>query len=129
MKTTLAKYILAGLLAIVCYEYGKSVGKSKVEIKEVVKVQERVRTRTEIIERPDGTKITVIKEDKQTKLDKRLEVKPSLNIWSVGISYAPPLGQREVYSVDIYRRLFGAISVGIYGRTDREFGIGVRYEY
>jgi hypothetical protein len=128
MKIQVIKILLYIIFSVGAFKYGEYLGGKNVQVKEVVKVQERVRTRTKVIEHPDGTKITTIDEKKDTDSVSLKETKPSLNIWSVGISYAPPLGQREVYTLSVDRRILGDIWLGVYGRTDREFGVRARYD-
>lgn len=103
----------------------------KIEVREkkVTEVQERVVTRTVIKERPDGTKETIIisKTDKDTREQLDREESPADNQWIAGVTYR--LDERDVYGVQISRRIIGDFYLGGYVSTDKEFGAIVSYSF
>lgn len=101
--------------------------KPKIELKEVVKYQERVRTRTIIKERPDGSKETTIIENRNTKGKRTATKKVSKPDWSVGVSST--IKKDPVYGVQVGRRIIGDFWFGGYARTDKELGLTLRYEF
>jgi hypothetical protein len=82
-------------------------------------------TVTKIIERPDGTKETIIVEDKKTKQISKTAV---INDWSVGVATSL-IEKNSVYTVFIDRRILGEFSLGAYVRSDKEAGVLVRYSF
>jgi hypothetical protein len=101
--------------------------KPKIETKEVVKYKERVRTRTVIKERPDGTKETIIVEDKNTKGKRIATKKVSKPDWSIGVSST--IKKDPIYGAQVERRIIGDIWLGGYARTDKEFGVSLRFDF
>lgn len=91
----------------------------KVKTKTVTEVQERVRVDTRIVERPDGTKETVITETRDSDLrtsQEKLVLSPSRD-WSVGLGVEFPNLQPE-YMVQVQRRIALDLYAGLYYRTD-----------
>lgn len=101
--------------------------KPKIETKEVVKYQERVRTRTIIKERPDGSKETTIIENRNTKGKRTATKKVSKPDWSVGISST--IKKSPIYGAHVSRRILGDIWLGGYVRSDKEFGVNLRFDF
>ena len=106
--------------------------KIKIEEHLVTEVQERVIVHTRIVERPDGTKETIIDEERNT--DSRSEsskVTTSLPVYSVRLSQSisGEYAQKTVYTLGIDRKLIGSLSVGVYGRTDKELGATLSYSF
>ena len=108
---------------------------TKVEIKEkvVTEVQERVRVLTRIIERPDGTKETIIdeKRDTDTSIVAEKESRPVAKDWRVGIGASLPevFTTGATYTLTVEKHLFAGIYVGAYGRTDKEYGASLSYSF
>lgn len=106
--------------------------KVKIEEKLVTEVQERVIVHTRIVERPDGTKETIIEEERNT--DSRSEsskVTTSLPDYSVGLSQSinGVQGSKPTYGIRIEKRLLGSLSGGIYARSDKEYGVALSYSF
>ena len=104
---------------------------------EVEKVVYRERVDTRIEERPDGTKITTITATKENKKDTNTKTKLKSKItvsekkWSVWAAMGSRLSVRPepVYTLGIDRNVLLGASVGLYGRTDGEFGVTFRYSF
>lgn len=126
---------------------GKVETKTVEVLKEIEKVvyRENRHVNTKIIEtiKPDGTivKETYIVDETVVFVDKEKEVeriKEAMKIvetqkpqWKVSAS-TNILGKDkplDVYQLSVDRRILGPIFVGIYGRTDKEFGAGVGIEF
>ena len=106
--------------------------KIKIEEHLVTEVQERVIVHTRIVERPDGTKETIIEERKDT--DTRTEsskVTTGLPVYSVRLSQSisGEYANKTVYTLGIEKKLLGSLSGGIYGRTDKEYGLALSYSF
>ncbi len=107
----------------------------QIEIKEkvVTEVQERVRVVTRIIERPDGTKETIIdeKRDTDTNIISEKESKPATSDWRVGVAASVPdvFTTGAAYTLNVERRILGDIYLGGYARTDKEFGVIISYSF
>jgi hypothetical protein len=127
------KIIILAAVSVVSYLAGQHIGNKvkKVEYIEVEKIQERVRTVTRIIERPDGSRETIIDERKETETDRKSQMKKvAQSDWSVGLTYGPSVfKQNEVYGLTVTRRVLGNLFIGAYGRTDHEVGLALRYEF
>lgn len=123
--------------------------KLKIEQKEVIKEVEKIKYKenkninTKIVETiyPDGRivketyivdqSVVFIEKDKQ--LDKITEnktekdgIKPQ---WFVKASTNLIPKLNSIYQVDVNRKIIGSIYLGVYGRTDKEIGIGVGLEF
>lgn len=101
---------------------------SEVRIKTVTKVQEKVHVVTRIVERPDGTKETVIisKTDRRTSRVKTRRESRRTTMVSVSQSMNKSL---PVYTISVQKELFASLGLGVYGRTDREFGFSLSYSF
>lgn len=80
---------------------------------------------TRIIERKDGTKETVIVEDRTSKTYNRT---PKVNNWSVMVG-ENMADKRPIYMVGVDRIILPNISIGAYARSDREYGAYLRYSF
>jgi len=116
MWQSLLKILLALLLGI-------AIGYSQKKTKTVTKVQKRVSIDTVILERPDGTKITTIKERSNTKSYTKTEsIKPQ---WSIGGLY-----NGRDYGIIVQRRILGDLFLGGYGIPGKhEYGLAVTYQF
>jgi hypothetical protein len=85
---------------------------------------------TKILERPDGSKETTIveKREKKSKSDAKRVVKINKRMWNVGLSQSLSL-KTPVYSLGVQRRVFKDIFIGAYARTDKEFGVSLRFDF
>ena len=132
------KIIVLIIVSALSYSIGNYIGKKalkrEIEIVEVEKVQERVRTVTRIVEQPDGTKETIIEEKRETDTVRDTKSKEVVSAylpqWSVGLGYSL-IGKDgiPVYTLNIDRRIFADLFAGVYGRTDKELGISLRFEF
>jgi len=108
---------------------------AKIEIKEklVTKVQERVIVHTKIVERPDGTKETIIDERRDTDTSQIYDkvTRPAVNQYRVALGASLPLraDRDTVYMVEAGRRLFLDLSGGIYVRSDKEVGLTLSWSF
>jgi hypothetical protein len=131
MKKTILKYLAVILLTVLaCYKLMPRQVETRTEVQ--VKVQEKVKTITKIVERPDGTKETEIKEDRSSNTDSNSisSVKPISRDWSIaaGMALGGPLA-KDIYSLQIQRRILLGASVGVYARTDKEIGLLLGYSF
>ena len=127
------KYLLYILVAAASFILGVGLSKYLIPMENttVTKVQERVRVVTKIVERPDGSKETVIVKEKDTEsgtTSVRVFTEPKWSV-SAATSILAPFLARPVYTVQVDRRLLLGAFVGVYGRTDGEFGLSFRYEF
>jgi len=92
--------------------------------KTVDKSHTKERVVTIIKERPDGSKETTIIENRDTK-QSHIETKHSSPKWAIGASVGTSDWRiREpIYGVRVERYIFESVSVGLYGRTNGDFGI------
>jgi hypothetical protein len=82
-------------------------------------------TVTHVIERPDGSKETIVVEDKKSNSISKTAV---VNDWSVSVG-SSLLEKTNVYTVSVDRRILGEFSLGVYARSDKEVGVLVRYSF
>jgi len=127
------KYLLHILIAIASFIVGVGLSQYILPSKSstVTKVQERVRVVTRLKERPDGSKETVITEDRNTESGTTTIIEAKKPMWSISASTAvlslSPRG--PIYTIQVDRRLILGAFVGAYGRTDGELGLSLRYEF
>lgn len=130
------KTITKLLIIIACFVAGFWLGKGDKEvIREIVEVEvtkEVVRTETIIVEKPGGEKTTIIRQVRET--DTRKDSKTKETITAILDKYMISIGSNigrspRVYSASIQKRFFGGIHAGIYGRSDREFGVLVSLSF
>jgi hypothetical protein len=106
-----------------------------VEFKEkiVTQIQEKVRTVTKIVTKPDGTTETVIDErvDRDTKIVSSKKTKPKHSEWSIIATIAPEreFGSRPIYGIGLQTNLILGLSGGFYARSDAEVGLIVSYSF
>ena len=105
---------------------------TKIEEKIVTDVRERVIVRTIIKERPDGTKVTIIDERRDTvyhqdysKITTRAQ---NTSIW-LSQSLSGEHAGRTIYTLGITKHLLGGLSGGLYGRSDKEIGVLLSYSF
>jgi hypothetical protein len=106
----------------------------KIEFKEktVTKIQERVKTLTKIVESPDGTKVTIIDTDASRNTETTSERKQkSGGSWQI----VATMTQDKIsdptprYGIGFTRELFLGLSGGVYGTSDKEYGLIVTYSF
>lgn len=107
--------VLAGWLLVVKF-YDKRSNETQIVTKD--------RIVTKIVERKDGSKETVIVEDRSKKESIRTAKIPQ---WSVGVSKT--LSSGNVWSIQADRRILGNIFLGGFVTTDKSFGALIRYEF
>jgi len=97
----------------------------EIEIREVEVIKERIKRVVHIIERPDGTKETIIKEEteKETTVAKESieKTRPARMDWIVGVGKDMIGGEDYIYTVD--RRIIGNLYLGAYGNTNSSYGL------
>ena len=140
------KTIVAGLLLVALgYGFGRYAVPAKVEEQKQVDVQKSDNINKDVIvvkhevKRPDGTiiidtttqdKSTIVKNTNSEETDTKIttNAKPQWSIGAMaGVKY-DTLAQPN-YTVNIERRIIGPIFAGVYGRTDKEFGLAVHFEF
>lgn len=110
------------------YYMGKGSSKPEIERVEVEKVKYRERVVTEIKERPDGTKTTVITQNiKKDDAIKRVESLNPPKKWHISLS-APPTPNPRV-TLQVERRIHSELFLGVYGRTDGELGVTFGFSF
>lgn len=128
---------LAGSFALGRYlspEKTKTVT-STVEVEKIV--VQTVHSVTKIIERPDGTKETVIvantKTDSKTNEESQTDSKEVTKskdklIISVLAGMQLPLNGQLIYGAEISKNLLGPLRMGLFAMTDRKVGISLGLE-
>jgi ribosomal protein S7 len=135
------------LSAGTAYYFAPTKIETKTEVKEVEvvketkKEQKHVNTKIVVTEYPDGRKTTetyivddsvvfVDKDvEKQVEIVKEKKVENAKPQWNAKVSTSLYPNFNSIYQVDVNRRILGPIFLGVYGRTDKEFGIGVGFEF
>lgn len=140
VKIALAILIAAG----VGYGFGRYVQPAKVEIKkeEVIKEVETTKKDIVIVEKethlPDGTVIKEKKtEDKSTEVVKKEEKTKESTVttnekpqWKVQALAGLELGTvGPVYGAGVERRILGPFFAGVYGKTNKEVGASLSFEF
>lgn len=80
---------------------------------------------TRIIERKDGSKETVIVDERVSKSTKTVT---KVSNWSIGVGTSL-VNKTNVHTLQIHRRILGDLSVGAYARSDSEFGLLLQYQF
>jgi len=103
--------------------------RTEIQEKEVIRTDIRTVTRT--VERPDGSKETVVETVDKTKsvASKQAVVEVSKPNWSAGVAVESDYKLQPVYEVELNRRVFGPIYIGVSANTDAEFGIRLNVEF
>lgn len=138
MKNKIIILSIVSLLSFLAGEWlgSKMVSREKeIQIVEVEKVVMRENVRTVITEQPNGTKTTIIEKvidtikNTQTNYREKESVnKPKWSVWASGGVHIDQFNV-PVYSFGIDKNLIWDLSVGLYGRTDSEFGLTLRYTF
>ena len=105
--------------------------KKEIQIVEVEKEVTQERVVTIVKERPDGSKETIITENRDVVKDTSKNTSETLTTpvkpkWQLGISRAI---NEETYTGQISYRVLGDLWVGAYGRSDREIGLLIQYQF
>ncbi len=127
LKNSWSYVLVAAIAALITYK----LLPPRIEEKLVTEVKERVVTRTRIIERPDGTKETIIDEKKDTKFNQEYSKTPAnkdLTIF-VGSSVYSDDRSEPVHTIGVSKEVLFGIKIGAYGRTDKEVGILLSYDF
>lgn len=126
-------YIVVVLVLLgVGYALGKYTTPERVVTQTITKIVTVTQhdTQTVIVEKPDGTKTTIIiDKSKDTTKQQQTDTKTVENIkpqWHVSAQLVPQQGLLgPVYGLQIERRIIGPVHVGVFGNTDKEFGLSV----
>lgn len=139
MGNTVKLAIAAIVILVVGTGIGRYLTPPKVEEKIVEKVVEKekkdIHTITKIVERPDGTKETIIEhKDKSTSTvatDKSKELKiDNTTDWKVSAGVGYDFRKKEQFYIGtIERRIIGTISVGVFGTTSQQAGVNVGIQF
>lgn len=83
------------------------------------------------VTKADGTKEkeTVITENKEGSKEKKkpVDIRPNYLVQAaVGTRFN---GEKEIYTLQVSKRVFSNIYMGVYGRTDKELGVLVGFEF
>ncbi len=106
----------------------------KIEYKEkiVTRTQERVKTLTKIVESPDGSKVTIIDSDTSRNTETIAERKQkSGGGWQI----IATMTQDKIsdptprWGLGVSRDLFLGLSGGLYGTSDKEYGLVLTYSF
>lgn len=129
-------YILGALGLFALGRYTAPVStKTEVKVVEVIKEVEKKNEikRERVIEKPDGTKVTERTTETHTEREtdtfkdsQKKESKTTTKQWSIGV-YKNIIG--DSYTLTVDRQILGPIYLGVYGRSDSEFGFGIRFEF
>lgn len=124
----------------------KEVVVEKEVVKEVFKENVKKNTQTKIVETifPDGKKVTetyilnqdtiVIEKEVVAEKEIRKEIEKIIQNKKTDYRVAAAAGSKGFqikpeYTISVEKRMIGPIFAGIYGRTDREFGLSVGLEF
>jgi hypothetical protein len=128
---------LISLALILGLGFGFYAGKKDNETEYTKKEQNREKEETKIvekiIERPGKEKIIyrTIRErtDKRTK--KQTEIVTKSPDWLVGVSADSDaiLGRGGSYTISLDRKVLGDLYMGVYGSTDNQVGLSLRYSF
>lgn len=122
---------------MVVADWVKPPVEKQVEIIEVEKVVERVRTVTKIKESPDGTRQTIIVEESETQSDRSSShserIAPARKDWIVGALFDMS-GDQQRYGLDARKRLLLDFYVGGYVTIRDDFkepvyGVSLSYQF
>lgn len=122
---------MALIAAVVTY---KLIPK-QIEYKEkvVTKVQERVRTLTKIVVKPDGTKETIIDErmSRDTHQVAERQSTPASNRWLITstMTYNATSIDKPTYGIGVARSLILGLSGGLYANTNKDVGLLLTYSF
>jgi co-chaperonin GroES (HSP10) len=123
MKSEIGKGLAVVLLSMIlgwwmCVKYYKG----NTDTNETV-TKERIVTR--IVERKDGTKETVIVDDRSSKSKTNIS---KVKNW--GVSVGTSLTEKApIYSISVDRKILGDFYIGGYAKTDSEVGVFIRYTF
>ena len=136
------KIIIFSIISALSFLLGQHVGnkvaesQEKIHQEEIAKLKESVRIETRIIVKKDGTQETVIIEEREKeetnsnvlKSEKKISFKKQ---WSVGLSAGGSGLFRgdPIYTLSVDRRVLGELFVGLYGRSDKELGLNLKYQF
>ena len=117
------------VIAIMSYSLGAFLHQ-KTKIKTVTKTEIRENVRTRILERPDGSKETVIVEtrtkDETQRQDKTIVARDKK--WLVGLGST--VGRvDQIYNVRVERKVFLDLYVGGYYSTRGDAGVSLTYTF
>lgn len=134
---TRLKYSTYFLTAMIFLALGVIAGKmeprivKEIEIIQVEKIKEQVRVVTVIKEHPDGSKeTTIIKEtlkETQKRLDKLVKERSAERDYLIGLSR--DFSATPIYTLSVQRRILWGAYMGLYGRSDSEFGATLSYGF
>lgn len=105
---------------------------SKIKTKTVTQVQIQETVRTIIREQPDGTKETIIIENRIIdRLKVRTKEIPVGKKWLIGVSGGLPRGAIHgvAYTLSVQRRILWGAYMGLYMRSDKELGVSLSYNF
>lgn len=112
-----------------CKKLTKPEVRIETQEKEVVKTDIRTVTRT--IERPDGSKETVVETTDKTKTtaSKQAVVQISKPNWMVGVAVESDYKLVPTYEVEVNRRILGPVFLGLSMNTKVQAGLRLTMEF
>lgn len=126
--------LIAGTAALTRYFFPRIETQTVDVIKEVVRTD--IRTITKIIEKPDGTKETIIDHtDKsvENKDQKHTETKYAKADWNISASAGQDITNIQklelVYGVHVQRRILGPFYLGGMADTSKRVGLSIGMEF
>lgn len=121
---------LSVVAVILSFAIGFQLGRKgvKVETKTDVQIQTRERVVTKIKELPDGSKTTLIVENRAAKTDLSVvQRKDPLLMWRIdAIRRFNPVGG---YTLGVGYRILPRAFISVYGGPDRYLGVGASFEF
>lgn len=133
------KIIIILILNLVSFTIGYKLAykptTKEVQIVEVEKTQIQERVRTIIKEQPDGSKTTIIDSVTETqnefRSDLQYQSRYSTKKWSVWGSVGSRLSDRlePVYRLGVDKHALLGFYTGLYGSSDGEIGLTLRYTF
>lgn len=108
------------------YFYGSSKPIPPPEVREVIKVDRQVETVTQIVKLPSGEERTTIVEKEVEKTVVKREEIPVKQLWHISVSKSL---KENIYSFGVEKKVLGDLSVGLYGTTDKNFGVTLGYSF
>lgn len=116
--------IIFMLLCGTSFYFGRKSVKPQTITKETIKREVETQTVVEEIRLPSGEVRIVTKVNTVEKVQTKIE--PSKKNWNLSIGRTI---KDNVYQVHVQKNLIGDISIGLYGNTDKSFGLSVGYSF
>ena len=130
LKKTISKYVSIVLISIgVGFYAGTSNYTTKVVQTQTNKYKQDTKVVEKIVEKGDEkttyrtTIGTTVGTEKKTVTKTTKD-----NLWIVGLTY-PIIGKDKYYIFSLDRKVFSNIYIGVYGTSEAEYGVGLKFAF